>query len=245
MRPAFALIVLCLALSPAGRAWAAESLTELYAAVPAPPADPATAQKWVREGQVAAPQAQAFEARLADLKTPGSGAAAAGAAEVLEDPPAVQACVAAYKSYLASGPGGQASAQVLGARLSSLARAYTGLKRRTSHPELLQDIRQQELTSYRALFEDWKSKRGPVIDKAQRELLLAGEPSSIRNAESRAMVLQYRQAMVGEIEALFSVTLQAVEAAAGILDVPAAATEPGPSTLWDLMANPGNKADPS
>ncbi|MGQ0621575.1 MAG: hypothetical protein ACT4QA_16935 [Panacagrimonas sp.] len=223
-------------------AHAAESLTALYAAVPAPPGDLATASSWVRDGRIAAAEMLSIEARLLNQKSASGGTSTATAvhtrAEAPQDSPEVLACVAAYKTYLAANLGTNEPAQVLGRRLSSLVQGFARLKLRTSKPDLLQDIRKQELASYGALFADWKVRREPVIDRAQREISAAGEAGSIGNAENRMAVQQYRRAMIIEIEALLGVTRQAVESAAGISAAPAPTPGRGPSTLWDMMSGP-------
>lgn len=241
----FLILIALLGLSLSLPAPAAESLTALYAAVPAPPADLTAALGWVRDGRIAATEVQSLETRLANQKSAFAGAAAGTAvhtsAESQPDSPAVMACVAAYQAYLAANPAGNEAAQVLGRRLSSLAQGYAGLKlKASSSPQLMRDIQQRELSSYAALFADWKAKRNSVVEKAQRELQAAGEPAAIKNADNRAAVQQYQGAMITEIEALFGMTRQAVETAAGLA---AAAPAPGraPSTLWDLMSNPKKK----
>lgn len=61
---------------------------------------------------------------------------------------------------MANEAGGEPS-QVLAKRLAALAQGYAGLKQRTAtRPDLLLDIREQELASYGAQFVDWKAKRG-------------------------------------------------------------------------------------
>lgn len=237
MRSVKILLCLCLALGAVVCARAAESLSDLLAAVPAPPADLATALGWIREDRLVAPEALAFEARLAGFAKTQPLPAVTTATTT--DAAAVAIAVAAYQSYLSANPRGKAPAQVLGERLSSLAQAYTGLKRRTSNPELVQDIREQELAAYRALFEDWKARRAPIVARAELDMQRAGAAEAIQDPAQRTAIAQYRQAMLGEVEALFGVTQQAIEAAAGRLQPSdAAVPRPGPSTLWDLMSNP-------
>lgn len=218
----------------------ADSLLDLFDAVPAPPADVASAQAWVRAGKIATPQLAALEARLKST-VPQSAANTQVA-----DPAAVQIAVDLYQAYVAANSGDQAPATALGARANWLSGRYAGLRKQTPEADTVRilEIKTQELASFRALFADWKTQRRGLVAEAQAALSGAGDPSRIPSAPQRAAVEQYRAAMLQEIQALMSLTRLSAERAAGLASAEPSTVQPGANTLWDLMRNPPKTSTP-
>lgn len=230
----------------AGGASAAVSLSALYQAVPPPPADVATAAGWVREGAVAEPQLLNLEAQLKAERA--SLALASGASAKLTGTPpeagALAAAINGYKAYVKAHGGAQSPATLLGSRAKWLAGRFSGLRKRVSNPEDLNEIRTQELAAYCALFSDWQTSRRSVVARAESDLAPIPDPSAIAAPEQRAAVAQYRAAALGEIEVLLGLTRLAVEHAAGLKAAEPSTVPAGANTLWDLMSDPRKRPGP-
>lgn len=226
---------------------AATSLTELYRAIPAPPADVATALTWVQNGQLSAPEVVTLEANLraahaAVLEAANNAPALSGAAE--PDPSALAALAAGYQNYASAHSGSQAPAAALGARVQWLAKRFSGLRKRVEGSDRVPDVLEQELAAYRALFADWQGQRIGLLTQAQNQLAAAGDPGAIGSAADRATVQRYRAAMLNEVEVLLGLTRFAVERAAQLPSAEPSSVEPSGNTLWDLMSDP-RKRPPS
>ncbi|MGQ0529201.1 MAG: hypothetical protein ACT4PG_05140 [Panacagrimonas sp.] len=212
----------------------ADSLLDLFDAAPAPPTNAASAQAWVREGRVVTPQLAALDARLKAATTQSLANVPA------PDAAAVQIAVDLYQAYVAANSGDQAPAAALGSRANWLSGRYAGLRKRTSDADLarIQEIKEQELASFRALFTDWKTQRRGLVAEAQAALSGVGDSSQIASAPQRAAVEQYRAAMLQEIQVLMNLTRLSAERAAGLPSAEPSTVQPGANTLWDLMRNP-------
>lgn len=240
-RSTLPLLILATALFP-GLGHVATSAGDAFGSVPPPPADAATAQSWVQNGAVAAPQVVTLEASLrashASALSQAATAAAASAASAAADSAAVAAAVDGYRAYSAANEGANSPAATLGSRVKWLAGRFASLKKRVAGTDRVAEVREQELAAYRALFSDWQAQRSPIVIRAQGELAAAGDASVIASPTSRAAVLRYRAAMINEAEVLLGLTRFAVERAAGLGAAEPAAVEPNANTLWDLMSDP-------
>lgn len=223
-------------------AFPATSITALFNSIPPPPPDVAAATAWVRDGRVVAPEIVTLEANLQaahasslDAANNAKGSTSGTAA----DASAIAGAVSGYQTYIAGNSGPNAPAATLGARVQWLAKRFSGLRKRVQdQPARVAEVREQELSAYRALFRDWQSQRISLLTKAQTELAAAGDPTAIRSAEQRASIERYRAAMLNEVEVLLGLTRFSVERAAGLPGAEPASVEPSGDTLWDLMSNP-------
>ena len=215
----------------------ADSLLDVFDAVPAPPADVASAQTWVSADKVTAPRLLALEARVK------AGPVAATSTDAAPDAAAVQLAVGVYKAYASANSDANAPAAVLGSRANWLSGRYAGLRKRTPEADTarMAELKEQELASFRALFADWKMQRRGLVAEAQAALASAGDPSLISAPDQREAIQQYRAAMQQEIELLIGLTRHAVARAAGLSSAEPVAVQPGANTLWDLMRNPTPK----
>ncbi len=231
-------------LSTPGHAAITAPLNELYRTTPAPPKDPDSANAWVKDGKVVAPEILTLESDLqAAAAAALADAAHATAAKTSggQDSAAVMAAANGYRAYVAANEGPNSPASVLGGRVKWLAGRFNGLKKRVAGTERETEVREQELASYRTLFADWQAQRGPILNKAQAELSAAGDPTAIASGEARASVQRYRAAMLDEIEVLLGLTRFSVERATGLATAETAPTLPNANTLWDLMVDPRKK----
>ncbi len=229
-----------------GNAAAATSLSAMFQAVPPPPVDVTTAAGWVRDGVMAERQFKNLEAQIRAERA--SLALASGANVKLSGPVpeagALATAVNGYKAYVEAHGGSKAPATLLGSRAKWLAGRFGGLRKRVSDPEDLNEIREQELAAYRALFADWLNSRRGVVARAESDLAPIPDPSTIAAPEQRAAVAQYRAAALGEIEALLGLTQLAVEHAAGLKAADPSTVPAGANTLWDLMSDPRKSPAP-
>ena len=107
----------------------------------------------------------------------------------------------------------------MGGRLSKLLASMTPCEVPCSDPEIIarnapqearkRELLSQDLSQWRALFDDWKAKRTPII---RRGLQVIGsvEPKAL-GASARSVLAQYRTAMLRETELLLSITELAVK----------------------------------
>ena len=242
VRPGLLLTILASLLLPGPGVAAAPPIGDGFASVPAPPADAATAQSWVQNGAVAAPQIVNLEASLqaahASALADAAAATRASSPAAAADNAAVAAAVEGYRAYAAANSDANSPAAMLGGRVKWLAGRFTGLKKRVAGTDRAAEVRDQELAAYRALFSDWQAQRTSIVIRAQGELAAAGDPAAIASPASRAAVQRYRAAMVNEAEVLLGLTRFAVERAAGLATAEPASVEPSANTLWDLMSDP-------
>lgn len=238
IRTSLRALCLVLGLAPVAHAAQPPVLTEWFRTVPPPPASAAVAALWVQGGRVAAPEVVQLESTLVSART-ASLAEASGATDAARDErnAAVQLAVDGYQSYRAASAGSNAPAAVLGGRVQWLAKRFSGLHRRVAGTDRVQEVREQELAAYRALFTDWQGQRAPIVAKAQAELAAAGDPAAIASGADRASVLRYRAAMIEEVEVLLGLTRYAVERAAGLPTAEPSTVTPSATTLWDLMSD--------
>lgn len=242
--PLLAAIATAFGLSTAPCAQAAPPL-QLFDQVPAPPADVGTALGWLRNGQIVTPEyaqlKQAIEAERGAIAALNGGSlpAIADAVPVLPptEAPEVQGVVRGYADYLASNSGKQAPASVLGKRarwlhaaMSGRLGAVLGAMKPCASPctdadalaanqpmlPARQELAEQDLKQWNALFLDWKAGRRGAVASAQTLIAAAGEGASARSTEGRAAIAAYRAAMLREVETALSVTELALKRANAI-----------------------------
>lgn len=217
------------------------AISEWFRTTPPPPASTAIAALWVQDGRVAAAEVVQLEAALkaarssalADAATATDAKGAGAPGEV----PAVKLAVEGYQAYRAANEGATSPASVLGGRVQWLAKRFSGVRKRVEGTDRAPEVREQELSAYRALFTDWQTQRAPIVSKAQAELAAVGDPAAIRSGADRAAVQRYRAAMIEEVEVLLGLTRYAVERAAGLPTAEPATVTPSANTLWDLMTD--------
>lgn len=209
------------------------TLSALYEAVPQPPAALASAQNWIKQGEIVHPQVLEMRAVLAAERSKlaglNGGELPASLAPVPDNlPPAddIQAAARSYAVYLIRHQGNKTPTAILAKRKRWLQRAY-GQKQldisksiadcdspcsdaaiAASNEALLKrrdfELR-TELRSWDALFDDWKKTRVGNIFTAESRLEAVGDPAAT-TAEGRELIANYRAAMLEEVELLLSIT---------------------------------------
>ncbi len=220
----------------------AESLSDLFAQVPAPPADAMTAVHWMDGGNMVAPPYLEFQQKIADERSAIltlNGGEAPNAHEAYapspQASPEVQRLARAYNGYLGSASGKDAPVATLTKRTRWVKKAMTGRQIAVTQklrpcPDPCQDgaaiehnrpllqQRQKDLVTememWSAMFADWKRKRAPVVASAQQSL--DANAAAADSPEGRAIVARYRAAMLNEISLLFSITDTAVRRAVAV-----------------------------
>lgn len=200
-----------------------DSLSELFSAVPRPPADIDTALTWVKDGEIVEPGILAFEATLATQKeavaTLSGGEAGAGGSAGL------QSVSQSLSRYLANNAGEDSPEAALTKRKRWLQRAYGQEQLEISQamtpcvspctdkaiyegniPYLRQrqSVLKLEIRSWNALFDDWKKTRRRGIVAADT-VLEPVDPAGVGEGE-QATIARYRALMLKEVELLFSIT---------------------------------------
>lgn len=240
--PLIAAIAAAFGISTSARA---ASLVELLDQVPEPPADVTRALAWMRDGQIVDPAytqlKQAIETERGAIATLNGGTFPAATDSVpaapTGEPPEVQGALKAYGDYLAANSGKQAPASVLGKRarwlhaaMSGRLGAVLGAMKPCASPctdaQVLaanqpmmparEELAEQDLKQWNTLFQDWRSKRRPVVASAQSFLAAAGDGARASSAAARAGLAAYRAAMLREVEATLSVTELALRRANAI-----------------------------
>lgn len=207
-------------------------MLELYTALPRPPANIDAALSWVEGGEIVEPGVLAFEATLTDeikgvATVAGSDAAAvsdvvlpnsAGGAEL-------RAVAKSFRHYLANNSGEDSPQAALSKRKRWLQRAYGQEQLEISQamtpcatpctdkaiydaniPYLRQrqSILKLEIRSWNALFDDWRKTRRREIVAADTALQAIAADGV--GEKGRALMAQYRGAILKEIELMLSIT---------------------------------------
>lgn len=222
---------------------AAASLSDLFAAVPRPPADAATAVTWVADGAVIQPEVvtlrQAITAERAAIAELNGGAAPQPGTPVAaapNDPPEVQRAARAYADYLTANGGERSPQAALAKRKRWLQRALGQqqmevnrrmrpcpapctdsaiLAENQQHLEARMRILDTEIRTWNALFDDWKKTRGAYVIPGDLSLGAAAPAAAAATPQGRSALASYRAAMLDEVEMLLSITeLSALRAAA-------------------------------
>jgi hypothetical protein len=223
---------------------AAASLSDLFSAVPRPPADAATAVTWVEGGKIVHDPAvvlrQAIEAeRQAIIALNGGAAPVAGTAVAAApgDPVELQRAARAYGDCLMANSGERSPQAALAKRKRWLQRALgqqqMEVNRRMrpcpdpcTDPEILAENQQHlqarmrildtELKTWNALFDDWKKTRAAYVIPGDLSLAAAAGVAEGATPGGRSALASYRSAMLDEVEMLLSITELSVLRAAAI-----------------------------
>lgn len=212
----------------------AASAVDLLKAVPPPPADPATALGWVREGKVVAPPVVALKAaidaeRAAIAVLAGGNAPAPGTAPpaVSADAPSVQGAVVAYARYLDDNSGKQEPAAALakrtrwiqaamGTQLKTLLDALKPCPEPCQDPALAaanlpilqkkQALAEQELKLWNSLFADWVQSRRGMLERNQAMVAATADGAAATTPAGRLAIADYRASLLYEVEVALSLT---------------------------------------
>lgn len=224
---------------------AAASLSELFSAVPRPPADTATAVSWVDDDAIVQAEVVALRQTIdserkaiAELyggvaPQPGQPAAAAP-----DDAPELQRAARAYAEYLAANGGERSPQAALAKRKRWLQRALGQQQMEVNRrmrpcPEPCADaevlaenqrhlqarvrILDTELKTWNALFDDWKKTRGAYVIPGDLSIGAAIGVAASASPRGRAALASYRSAMLDEVEMLLSITELSVLRATAIM----------------------------
>ena len=222
----------------------AASYSDLLKSVPTPPADPATALSWIKDGQIVAPEytriKQAIEVERAAIATLAGGAAPAAGTPppaVSGDAPEVQGAVVGYSAYLASNSDKQEPAAAMAKRTRWIQAAMgqqlkTILDNVKPCPDPCQDqaiaaanlpwqqkkqtLSEQELKLWNTLYADWIKTRTPLVDRGQSQIAATGEGAKATTPAGRTAIADYRASMLKEVEVALSLTELSVKRAEAI-----------------------------
>ena len=211
---------------------AATPLSDLYSAVPRPPADVTEALTWVRDGEivqakfVAAAAALAAErAKIATLNGGTMPSIPISVATSIPDSVEVQAA-RSFADYLAHAQGDAAPKAVLGKRKRWLQAAFGRSQLEISRSMAPCDTPctdtavieankrlvsrrdyelKTEIRAWNAMFDDWKTKQFGALIAADTYIEAAGGGAAT-TAQGRSIIASYQAAMLDEIELLLSIT---------------------------------------
>lgn len=212
---------------------AATPLSDLYSAVPRPPADVTEALTWVRDGEivqakfVAAAAALAAErAKIATLNGGTMPSIPISVATSIPDSVEVQAAARSFADYLAHAQGDAAPKAVLGKRKRWLQAAFGRSQLEISRSMAPCDTPctdtavieankrlvsrrdyelKTEIRAWNAMFDDWKTKQFGALIAADTYIEAAGGGAAT-TAQGRSIIASYQAAMLDEIELLLSIT---------------------------------------
>ncbi|WP_373092573.1 hypothetical protein [Zhongshania sp.] len=211
---------------------AATPLSDLYSAVPRPPADVTEALTWVNEGEIVQAKfvavAAALAAERAKIATLNGGATPSipiSVATSIPDSVEVQAAARSFADYLAHAQGDAAPKAVLGKRKRWLQAAFGSSQLEISRSMAPCDTPctdtavieankrlvsrrnyelKTELRAWNAMFDDWKTKQFGVLIAGDAHIEAAGGAAT--TAQGRSIMASYQAAMLDEIELLLSIT---------------------------------------
>lgn len=236
----------------------AASLAQLYARVPAPPADVGAALAASQTGQLTTAEYRvvmdALAAERASISALAGGTypalEAVGALDASE-PAEVREAARAYDAYLAAHAGKQEPGAALAKRTRWLQAAMGGrlakvMARIQPCAEPCADaqtlaareekarIAQQDLAQFGALFADWTQGRASLVARADAQIQASGEGAAAQTSAGRVAIARLRAAMLREIEVALSVTELAVKRAwaidSGQVDAVSSATRNAKAT---------------
>lgn len=204
----------------------AASLAQLYARVPAPPADVSTALSWWQDGKIVAPEYLSFKQAL-DAERAATAALAGGAfPEVTAigaldagEAPEVREAALAYSAYLGEFSDKKEPSAALGKRTYWLQAAMGGNLQKTLAAQGQEAearkarLAQQDISQWNTLFLDWTRGRSAIVDKAEARIAATGEGAKAVSPSGRLAIARFRAAMLKEIEVALSVTELAVRRA--------------------------------
>lgn len=212
---------------------AATPLSDLYSAVPRPPADVAEALTWVRDGEIVHAKfvavAAALAAERAKIATLNGGTMPSipiTVATNIPDRAEVQAAARSFADYLAQAQGDAASKAVLGKRKRWLQAAFGRNQMEISKSMAPCDMPctdaavmegnkrlvsrrdyelKTEIRAWNAMFDDWKTKQFGVLIAGDARIEAAGGGPAA-TVQGRSIIASYQAAMLDEIELLLSIT---------------------------------------
>lgn len=211
-------------------------VTTLWQKVPEPPSSVDQAVDWWRQGRMDSPEANQLRSLMLNERTEiealASGASTERAAQTGTSSSAdvEQALEIEWARYQQANGGDQAPEALLkkrtrwlqaamGGKLSGVLAQMEPCEVPCTDPDVVtrnapfesrkRELLDQDLAQWRALFADWKNKRGSIIRRGQK-LISEVNPAAL-SENSRKRLAQYRRAMLHEVETLLSITELAVK----------------------------------
>jgi hypothetical protein len=227
-------------------AQAATPLSDLYSAVPKPPASAAEALTWLSDGEIVYPKylevataLAAERARIAELNGGKAPEASVTPPASIADSAEVQAAARNYANYLAKNQGAEAPAAVLskrkrwlqaafGQNQMQIAKAMTPCDTPCTDEAAIEANKslinrrdyelKTEIRAWNAMFDDWKTKRFSAVIPADSSIGPTAGGTAATTAEGRSVLASYQAAILDEIELLLSIPKLCVLRAEAIMN---------------------------